>query len=245
MEDTEAWKAKNLIKALQKCTGSGTSMISLLVPQGDQLSLVQHMLTNEFGTASNIKSRVNRLSVLSAITSAQQRLKLYSRTPKNGLIIFTGTVLTEDRKEKKIVIDFEPFKPVTIFYYMCDSRFHTEPLEYLIQNDHSIGFVIVDGNGVLYGKLSGSCKDVLNEFKVDLPKKHGRGGQSQARFSRLREEARHNYVRKVCENATKHFITNNKVNVNGIIFAGSADFKDVVSQSDLLDDRLNRAPRCK
>lgn len=37
------------------------------------------MLTDEYGTASNIKSRVNRLSVLSAITSTQQRLKLYNR----------------------------------------------------------------------------------------------------------------------------------------------------------------------
>lgn len=35
------------------------------------------MLADEYGTASNIKSRVNRLSVLSAITSTQQRLKLY------------------------------------------------------------------------------------------------------------------------------------------------------------------------
>jgi hypothetical protein len=32
---------------------------------------------------------------------------------------------------------------------------------------------------------------------VDLPKKHGRGGQSALRFARLRMEKRHNYVRKV------------------------------------------------
>ena len=37
------------------------------------------MLGDEFGTASNIKSRVNRQSVLGAITSAQQRLKLYNK----------------------------------------------------------------------------------------------------------------------------------------------------------------------
>ena len=37
------------------------------------------MLAEEFGTASNIKSRVNRQSVLSAITSTQQRLKLYNK----------------------------------------------------------------------------------------------------------------------------------------------------------------------
>ncbi len=44
-----------------------------------QISRVQKMLGDEYGTASNIKSRVNRLSVLGAITSAQQRLKLYNR----------------------------------------------------------------------------------------------------------------------------------------------------------------------
>ena len=37
------------------------------------------MLADEYGTASNIKSRVNRLSVLSAITSVQARLKLYNK----------------------------------------------------------------------------------------------------------------------------------------------------------------------
>lgn len=37
------------------------------------------MLGDELGTASNIKSRVNRQSVLGAITSAQQRLKLYNK----------------------------------------------------------------------------------------------------------------------------------------------------------------------
>lgn len=52
------------------------------------------MLANEYGTASNIKSRVNRLSVLAAITSTQQRLKLYNRVPPNGLVVYCGTVLT-------------------------------------------------------------------------------------------------------------------------------------------------------
>lgn len=50
-----------------------------------QISRVQKMLGDEYGTASNIKSRVNRLSVLGAITSAQQRLKLYNKVlPSSG-----------------------------------------------------------------------------------------------------------------------------------------------------------------
>lgn len=54
-------------------------MISLILPPKDQISRVSKMLTDEYGTASNIKSRVNRLSVLAAITSTQQRLKLYNK----------------------------------------------------------------------------------------------------------------------------------------------------------------------
>lgn len=55
----------------------------------------------------------------------------------------------------------------------------------------------MDGNGTLFGTLSGNTREILHKFTVDLPKKHGRGGQSALRFARLRMEKRHNYVRKV------------------------------------------------
>lgn len=100
---------------------------------------------------------------------------------------------------------------------------------------------------------------------VDLPKKHGRGGQSALRFARLRLEKRHNYLRKVAELAVQFFITNDRVclsptlsflalslsplvfpllltalqpNVSGLIVAGSADFKSELSSSDMFDQRL-------
>lgn len=96
----------------------------------------------------------------------------------------------------------------------------------------------MDGNGTLFGTLSGNTRDIVHKFTVDLPKKHGRGGQSALRFSRLRDEKRHNYVRKVAEHAVQHFITNDKVNVTGLVLAGSADFKTELSQSDMFDPRL-------
>ena len=46
----------------------------------------RHHQPKQYGTATNIKSRTNRLSVLDAITSTQQRLKLYSKVPPNGLV---------------------------------------------------------------------------------------------------------------------------------------------------------------
>jgi peptide chain release factor subunit 1 len=110
-------------------------MISLIMPPRDQISRVAKMLGDEFGTASNIKNRVNRQSVLGAITSAQQRLKLYSKVPTNGLVLYTGTVMTDDGKEKKLNIDFEPFKPINTSLYLCDNKFHTEALAELLESD--------------------------------------------------------------------------------------------------------------
>ena len=97
----ELWKIRNLHKTLSSVKGNGTSMITLIVPPGDQISRVNKMLTEEYSTAVNIKSRVNRLSVLSAIVSVQQRLKLYAKIPENGLILYGGTILDDQNKEKK------------------------------------------------------------------------------------------------------------------------------------------------
>ncbi|KAJ3147251.1 Polypeptide release factor (eRF1) in translation termination [Geranomyces michiganensis] len=237
-KNVELWKMKRLIKGLEQARGNGTSMISLIIPPKDQISRVAKMLADEYGTASNIKSRVNRLSVLSAITSTQQRLKLYNNVPANGLIVYCGTILTDEGKEKKVNIDFPPFKPINTSLYMCDNKFHTEALSELLESDSKFGFIVMDGHGSLFGTLAGNTREIIHKVSVDLPKKHGRGGQSALRFARLREEKRHNYVRKVCELAVQFFITNDKVNVAGIVLAGSADFKTDLGQSDLLDPRL-------
>ncbi|KAL5528961.1 SU2 [Sanghuangporus baumii] len=237
-QNIQMWKMKKLIKSLDTARGAGTSMISLILPPKDQISRASAMLTSEYGTASNIKSRVNRQSVLAAITSTQQRLKLYNRVPPNGLVLFVGTILTDEGKEKKVSFDFEPHKPINTSLYLCDNKFHTEALSELLESDQRFGFIVMDGNGTLFGTLAGNTREVIHKFTVDLPKKHGRGGQSALRFSRLRDEKRHNYVRKVAELAVQHFITNDKVNVTGLVLAGSADFKTELSQSDMLDQRL-------
>ncbi|VDM33803.1 unnamed protein product [Hydatigera taeniaeformis] len=237
-KNVEMWRIKKLIKSLEAARGNGTSMISLIIPPKDQVTRVAKMLAEEYGTASNIKSRVNRLSVLSAITSVQQRLKLYNKVPPNGLVVYCGTIITEDGKEKKVNIDFEPFRPVNTSLYLCDNKFHTEALNALLTDDSKFGFIIMDGSGTLFGTLSGNTREVLHKFSVELPKKHGRGGQSALRFARLRVEKRHNYVRKVAETAVQLFITNDKVNVEGLILAGLADFKTDLSQSGMFDPRL-------
>ncbi|KAL6213287.1 hypothetical protein ACLB2K_012734 [Fragaria x ananassa] len=209
-KNIEIWKIKKQIKELEAARGNGTSMISLIIPPRDQISRVSKMLGEEIGTASNIKSRVNR------------------------------TIVTDDGKERKMTRAIEPFKPINASLYLCDNKFHIEALSELLESDDKFGFIVMDGNGTLFGTLSGNTREVLHKFSVDLPKKHVRGGQSALRFARQRMEKRHNYVRKTVELATQFYINaaTSQPNVSGLILAGSADFKTELSQSDMFDPRL-------
>ena len=92
-------------------------------------------------------------AVVAAIGSAQSRLKLWSKVPTNGLVIYCGCVLRaffslqalfddnncstidggDGKNPKMIHIDFEPFKPINTSLYLCDNRFHVEPLGELLE----------------------------------------------------------------------------------------------------------------
>ena len=229
-----------LIKSLEQAHGNGTSMISLILPPKADINKANQMLTLEMGTASNIKSRVNRQSVLAAIGAAQVRLKNYPRCPDNGLVVYTGMVVNAEGKERRLNVDFEPFRPINTSLYLCDNKFHTEALQGLLQSDNTYGFVVMDGLGCLWGTLQGNNREVLHRLSVDLPKKHGRGGQSAQRFGRIRMEKRHNYLRKVAETTQQLFIdtATSRPSVAGLVLAGSAEFKNDLVTSDLFDVRL-------
>lgn len=240
INNVEKIRYKRLLQTIKQYKGDGTSMITLLIPNKKELHQVNTTLNEEYGTASNIKSRVNRLSVLSAITTAQQQLKLYNRVPNNGLVVLTGTVIEDEnsRARKDVKLSFEPLKPIVSFLYLCDSSFHIEQLESALQDNKVYGIVVVDGNGFLLANLSGSNKEILYRQSVDLPKKHGRGGQSALRFSRLAESSRHNYLRKVAETMETFYLTNNILNNEGIIIAGSADLKTHLQNKEFFNPQL-------
>ena len=183
----ENLKIKNLIKKGGKIKGSGTSMITMAIKAGGNLHDANSKLTNEYGTASNVKSRVNRQSILTAITTAQVALKNFKQTPPNGLVLFCGEgidPLTE--REKKFHIAYEPHKPLNTSYYRCDSEFHTHFLDEMIADNDTFGFIIIDGKETLYAKVNGTEKKIISTIQVNLPKKHNKGVQSAARFGRLR-----------------------------------------------------------
>ena len=234
----EMFKLKKLIQDLDQMHGLGTSMITLIINYKDQINQFSKMISEEIGKATNIKSSITRKHVTDALTSTKEKLRLYNKTPKNGLVIYCGLVQLPQGGKKMIKIDLEPFKPINTSLYRCDNIFHTNELKSLLEDNDKFGFLIMDGNGSLFGTLQGSTKTIIYKFSVDLPKKHTKGGQSSNRFARLRIESRHNYLRKVAESMTSAFISNDVPNVKGLILAGSAEFKNDLQKSDLFDQRL-------
>lgn len=63
--------------------------------------------------------------------------------PPNGLVVYTGTILTEEGKERKVNIDFEPFKPINTSLYLCDNKFHTEALNELLESDSKCALTLI------------------------------------------------------------------------------------------------------
>jgi len=97
-----------------------------------------------------------------SLTRIKIELRLYKNIPTNGLALFCGVIETGDGKgEKKITLDIEPFKPLTTFSYRCQTTFEVAPLLSLMDDDEKFGFIIVDGNGVLYATVQGNSKEIL------------------------------------------------------------------------------------
>ena len=66
----------------------------------------------------------------------------------------------------QVNIDFEPFKPINTSLYLCDNKFHTEALTALLADDNRFGFIVMDGNGALFGTLQvrGRSQSTLTKF---------------------------------------------------------------------------------
>ena len=84
------------------------------------------MLQQEIDGYCRRTSRGGRKDLLSCLVSAQHILKLYKEIPKNGLAILCGIIVTNDGREKKITLHFEPYFPLDMCLFISDNIFHTQ-----------------------------------------------------------------------------------------------------------------------
>ncbi|KAK1420765.1 hypothetical protein QVD17_22618 [Tagetes erecta] len=224
-KDIEISRIKEFIEELKAARGIHSSLISVIIPPYAETSHFIRMLNSDLHTALRINSVLQRQFVLSSISSVRRSLSCHSRVPPNGLVLYTGTILTAERIQQRFTICFQPFKPINASLYLRGNKFDTEALNELLESDdNKFGFIVMDENRTLFGSLSGDTRRVLHKFVVDDD-----GGLGVGLY---------NHVRKTAEMAKQIFINpvTGQPNVSGLILAGPDVYFNI--KSDMFDPRL-------
>ncbi len=215
---------KNL-KRLRSVRGSGTELISIYIPPDFQISDEVARLKEEKSQASNIKSKSTRLNVQNAIERIVQYLKLYNRPPKNGIAVFCGNISKMQDKPDIELFAMEPPEPIKSNIYRCDSSFLLEPIEAIMSTDERYGIVILDGRDAIIGILKGSQFILESRVRSWAHSKVNKGGQSQARFERIRVDSIERYYKDVGDSINAMF-EKNGFKINGLIVGGPGPTKE-------------------
>jgi peptide subunit release factor 1 (eRF1) len=135
------------------------------------------------------------------------------------------------------IVAISPPSPITRFNYLCDSRFHTELIESLYEEETEFhGIVILLGEEASFYRVGHRLiPKFLSKIKSRLPKKHKKGGQSQNRIQRLRTETIHNYITFIEEAVSAHFIENGLTTIKSLIVSGPSLKKEQLTLRLKLD----------
>ena len=191
------------------------------------------VLKAERSTATNIKDRTTRHHVLDALTVVMQRLKLFRKTPPNGLVIFAGYVDTgiPGREEMEVHI-IEPPEKLNTYLYRCDSRFHTEIIEEMLAAKDTYALIVIDRSEAAIAILKGRSLEIVDELTSGVPGKHRAGGQSARRFERIIEQLAHEFYKRVGEHANRILLEID--DLRGIIVGGPGPTKEEFVKGDYL-----------
>ena len=233
-ESVSRHKLKRTLEKLASKEGRGTELITIYVPPNRQIHEVTANLREEHGTASNIKSRTTKKNVQDAIERVIQRLKLFKKPPPTGLVIFCGALPRNGPgSERMEIFVLVPPKPINVYFYRCDNRFHLEPLMDIIREKETFGIILIDSNDATLATLSGRRMEIMKEITSGVPGKHRAGGQSARRFERIRDAAVNEYFKRV-GNYSDNIFSQMK-NLKGIIIGGPGPTKNSFEEGDYLN----------
>lgn len=236
----ERYEFKRLLDGLRSKKGRGTELISLYIPPDKQISDVTGQLREEYGQASNIKSRVTRLSVQGSLESAMSRLKLIPKPPENGVVLFIGSVDIGANRTELFSVALEPPDPIVTYRYHCDSSFYLEPLEEMLADKRTFGLIVLDRREAAIGLLKGKYIESLKTLTSTVPGKQRKGGQSSHRFQQLRLIAIHDFYKRIGESANDAFLPIDPKDMEGILIGGPSPTKEEFVEGGFLHHELQR-----
>jgi peptide chain release factor subunit 1 len=236
--DKSKYEFQKVIEELAEYRGSGTQLVTIYVPPDKQLSDVVAHVTQEHSEAANIKSKDTRTNVQDALKSIKDRLKYYKNPPDNGMVLFSGAIDAGGGQTDMITRVLEnPPDPIQSFRYHCDSEFLTDPLADMLADKGLFGLIVLDRREANVGWLKGKRVEPVKSTTSLVPGKQRKGGQSQARFERLRLEAIDNFYQEIAEMADELFVPR-RHEIDGILVGGPSPTKDEFLDGDYLHHEL-------
>jgi len=183
MEVKEKKELKKFIKELEGIRGRHTELVSVYIPAGYELiKIIQH-LQEEQGTANNIKDKTTRTHVIDSLERMIRHLRLFKKTPENGLAAFAGNVSEREGQSNIQVWSIEPPKPMKTRTYRCDQTFQLDLLKDMMEHDEVFGLIVVDKREGNIGFLKGNSIVESANFHSNVPGKTTKGGQCLAKNS--------------------------------------------------------------
>lgn len=223
MADSEKmYLFKKQLRKLQEFRGSGTELISVYIAAGSPIHEMGNKLRTEMSQASNIKSKSTKLNVTGALERLLNYLKIYKKTPDNGIAVFAGNISDNPAKTDIQVFSVDPPEVLNVGAYRCDSRFFLEPLERMLESTDSYGIVVMDGREATLAIVKGTNINVVKKITSMAHAKVRKGGQSARRYERLIEEQIENYYKKVGDAMDDAFLNR----VKAVIVGGPGPTKE-------------------
>jgi peptide chain release factor subunit 1 len=181
------------------------------------------LLKREEPIVQNIKSRVTR----QAIETAFQKVKSFLANPpasKNGYIIVaseSGFAWTDE-----VLVNRD--------WYRCGNDFFSSPLEETLASRlYPIGIITVDTQEATIARITNKV-EIIKTMTSGIEGKHSKGGQSQRRFERKREQEKEAFFIRIAD-AAKALLTSP---IEEVVLAGPGQTKDEFLKAKYLDYRL-------
>lgn len=226
---------EEFIERMKSYRARHTELITVYVPSGFDINLITKQLESEKSTAANIKSTSTRKNVQEALESLIRITKGMKQTPKNGIGLFAGNVSQTEGQDNFITEVFEPPEELNIRLYRCDQNFVLDPLEEMLEEKEVYGLIVIERNEATLGLLIGKKIKVLHNFDSYIPGKTNKGGQSSARYARIREGMAKEFFRKIADVAKKEFF--HMKDLKGILVGGPGPTKeDFLKEGNLVTE---------
>ena len=205
MDEKEKLDLEQKIEELEAVRGRHTELVSVYIPSGQNINVVQKQLESERSTAANIKSKQTRSAVIDSLDTIIRNLKTIQTTPPNGIALFAGNVSQKEGQQDIGFWAIQPPKPLKTRLYRCDQTFVTEPLKEIIQTDEVFGLLVIDRKDATIGVLEGKEIKVIRKLSSGVPGKVRAGGQSAQRFHRITEGLAKEFFRRVAQEMKEIF----------------------------------------